>query len=135
MSPRIYLALFLLALCFLDSLELLWELPISTAKQMSIFLHSFPHHMVIQFTTDPTFQTPPNKLTQAHIAYSMKTILTNNIWKCPRQPAPYLYPPSFVASPDVPNYASDKHKPTLVPNLPWQYSCMPGIVSCGPLLV
>ncbi len=54
MPLHTYLTQFLLALRFLKSLKLSSALPISATKQLSIFLYSYPHHMVCQFTTNPT---------------------------------------------------------------------------------
>ncbi len=70
--------------------------------------------MIVQFITNPTFQTPPNNLIP-HIANSMQTILTNKISMRPQQPDCYICPPLFVASAYPRNYASNKCKLLLVP--------------------
>ncbi len=113
MPLHTYLTEFLLVLHFLKGLELLWELPISDTKQLSIFLYSFLHHMVCQFTTNPTLETPTVKLTLVHITDDMQTILINNISKNPQRPAHSLCLPSFVPSVDPIDYASNKQEPLL----------------------
>ncbi len=75
MTPTLYLAEFQLALRFLASLEQLWEPPITANKHATIFLHSFPHHMVQQFCTDPGSQVDPSGLTLDHIAARTESIL------------------------------------------------------------
>ncbi len=75
MTPTSYLTNFQLALRFLASMELLWEPPISPTEQATIFLYSFPHHMVLQFCTDPDLQVDPTELALDHIAARMESIL------------------------------------------------------------
>ena len=113
MTPSEFLAEFKLALRFLASLELLWEPPITTTEQTTIFLYSFPHHMVLHFCTSPDSQVDPTELTMDHIAARMDSILNDERVSRPaRQPHRFVMPHQIpVASNN--DFVTDEREPIL----------------------
>ncbi len=76
MSPHDYYHQFQLALSTLNHLEHLWEPPITTSEASTIFLHSFPHHMVSMFWIFLNKSFIPADLTLDNIRNGMENILS-----------------------------------------------------------
>ncbi len=113
MTPTSYLAKFQLALRFLASLEQLWEPPITATEQATIFLYSFPHHMVQQFCTDPDSQVDLTMFTLDHIAARMESILEDEYVTRPKQQPHRYVPPSQIPCANNNDFVTDKQEPIL----------------------
>ncbi len=70
-----YLKQFQHALSTLSHLEQLWEPPITTSEVCTIFLYSFPHHMVLMFHNFLDESFTPADLTLDNIRNAMENIL------------------------------------------------------------
>ncbi len=100
MSPCIYCQQFQLALSTLANLEHLWEPPITTAEACTIFLHSFPHHMVLMFHNFLDNSFTPADLILDNIHNGMENIISIEPRKRPRQIAIGHGPPWSISCPD-----------------------------------
>ncbi len=113
MSPCNYYHQFHLALSTLNHLEQFWEPPIATKEACTIFLHSFPHHMILMFQNFLDILFTPEDLTLDNICNGMENILSINPRKQPRQIAIGLGPPRSIPTPDPLDYRSDEQEPLL----------------------
>ena len=113
MSPCNYYHQFQLALSTLNHLEHLWEPPITTREACTIFLHSFPHHMVLMFQNFLDESFTPTDLTLDNICNGMENILSIEPRRQPRQVAIGHNPPRSIPRPNLLDYRSNEQEPLL----------------------
>lgn len=113
MMPQTYLQQFQLALSTLDHLELLWEPPITPTEACSIYLHSFPHDMVITFSNLLPADIHPPDLTLDDITNRMDQVLCIKPRRRPHHAANYSGLPRLIQGRDPRDYISDDRKPLL----------------------
>ena len=113
MPIHVFATQFKLALRILQSLELLWEQPITDAEQITIFLFSFPHHMVLQLAPDSTTRPRPSNLTIDNIADRMHELTTIEATERPSRRPHFLGPPPTIPSNDSQDYQSEDREPLL----------------------
>ncbi len=110
MTPSDYLQQFQLALSTLEHLEQLWEPPIATTEACTIFLQSFPHHMVLTFRNFLVESFTPLDLTLDSITKGMENILS--ITPCTRHcyAATGHSPPLLIHRPNPQDFRSNKQE-------------------------
>lgn len=113
MLPCDYLHQFQLTLSTLDHLELLWEPPITTTEACTIFLHSFPHNMVLMFHNFLKLSFTPPDLTLCNINNAMENILSIKPCKSPHHATTYHSPPQSIPSCNPHDNHTNEQEPLL----------------------